>query len=194
MVRSRTTSTADRVELGDHERSRSRTRYATQVRPNPPARATYANGPGRRWSRPPDGPGCFPTRCTFWDAQGEAAAEAWQGEVGQVRALNVEVLDAVQDILARSARPPVIVLFSDHGHRLDSDDPDEMLRSFFASYTPDHRGLFPQDTTPVNVLPRLLNAYGGLSVLVAVDVSYAVALDRIAAEGFLKLQEIDTQP
>ncbi len=142
----------------------------------------------------PNGPACFPARCTFWSSQGEATAEALQGQVEQIRAVNVEVLDAVRSVLSRSARPPVIILFSDHGHRLNPDDQEEMFRNFFASYTPRYPGLFPDDASPVNVLPRLLNAYAGLSVPLATEESYAVALDLIAEQGFLDLTQVATNP
>jgi hypothetical protein len=57
----------------------------------------------------------------------------------------------------------VIILFSDHGARFDSGVTDEYYRTFFAARTPGHEGLFPDDVSPVNVLPLLENAYFGAS-------------------------------
>jgi hypothetical protein len=141
-----------------------------------------------------NGPTCFPARCTFWSSQGEATTEALQGQAEQIRAVNVQVLETVRRILSQSARPPVIILFSDHGHRLNPADQEEMFRNFFASYTPRHPGLFPEDASPVNVLPRLLNAYARLSVPLATEESYAIALDQIAEQGFLNLKAVATHP
>jgi hypothetical protein len=47
-----------------------------------------------------------------------------------------------------------------------------MFRSFVAAFTPDHEGLIPDDATPVNILPRLLNAYHDQGISLASEESY----------------------
>jgi hypothetical protein len=94
----------------------------------------------------------------------------------------------VADIQRQSARPPVIVVFSDHGFRSDSSIPDEMFRSLFLASTPGHPGLFPDDTTPINMLPRLLNTYAGTSLPMATEESYWTDILSIRRDGLLNLR------
>ena len=90
----------------------------------------------------------------------------------QVEVLNGLVLSAVREILAKSARPPAIVVFGDHGFRhWQSDDP-ETFRNLFVTFTPDHPGLFPDDSTLVNILPRVLNAYLDAGMPLATEQSW----------------------
>jgi hypothetical protein len=91
--------------------------------------------------------------------------------VGQVQYLNGLVLDAVDRILAASARPPVIIVLSDHGsgsglnwQDLDHSDLDERSANLFAAYTPSRRDVFPDDITLVNAFGTLLNTYFGVDV------------------------------
>lgn len=56
-----------------------------------------------------------------------------------------------------------------HGRRLDFDDPDEMLRSFLIGRAPGHSRLFPEDVTPVNLVPRILNTYAGTRLPLATE-------------------------
>jgi hypothetical protein len=93
--------------------------------------------------------------------------------------------------LAKSARPPVIVVMSDHGGRSDLSDRAEMLRSFFVARTPGYPGLLPEDMTPVNLLPRLLNAYVGVDLPLATETSYWTDLEETSSRGRLDLVPID---
>jgi hypothetical protein len=90
--------------------------------------------------------------------------------------LNDQVLDAIDEIQRRSATPPVIVVFSDHGSesRLNWDnaplsDLDERFANLFAAATPGAPGLYRDDPTPVNLFPVLLNEYLGADVPLAPD-------------------------
>ena len=78
----------------------------------------------------------------------------------------------IDKILAASARPPVIVVFSDHGPAagfstitpLDSDL-EVRASSFMGALTPEHAGLFTSvRPTPVNVFGTLFNAYLGTAI------------------------------
>jgi hypothetical protein len=74
--------------------------------------------------------------------------------------LNDRVLETVDAILDDSDRPPVIVIWSDHGYNGDSPVHGKtMLHSLFAAYTPQHDGLLHPSPTPVNLLRVLLDAY-----------------------------------
>jgi hypothetical protein len=72
----------------------------------------------------------------------------------------------VKTILATSARPPVILVVSDHGSSLDvgNANVEERLRNLFVAYTPGHDGLFTDDATLVGVFPTLFDAYYGVQL------------------------------
>jgi hypothetical protein len=77
-----------------------------------------------------------------------------------------QALELVDAILANESSDPVIVIFSDHGTDtgFDGRDPfgsdlNERSSNFLAVRTPRHPHLLPAGTTPINVLPRILNAY-----------------------------------
>lgn len=103
---------------------------------------------------------CYPT-CGFWDGwvQQLNREDFHEAAVDQIQYINKRVLAAIDAIQRRAETPPVIIVMSDHGTRLDPFDPDEMLRNFFAAATPGHPGLFEEETTPISIFPRLLNAY-----------------------------------
>jgi hypothetical protein len=106
---------------------------------------------------------------------------------GQISHLNDRVLETVQRMIAVSPRRAVIVIFSDHGSRHDLADRDEMLRNLFVSYTPDHPGLFPDDATPVNLIPRILNAYVDAGLALSSEESYEIDLAAIGTTGYFPL-------
>ena len=77
-------------------------------------------------------------------------------------------LAAVDEILSTADSPPVIIIFSDHGPGTGFDpskplesDLVERSSNILAVYSPGHSGLFASPTTPVNILPRVFNAYLG---------------------------------
>lgn len=91
----------------------------------------------------------------------------------QLPVLNELVLSAVDSILERSAEPPVIVLFSDHGSASAVDwnatqpnqaDPARLAErtgNFFAALTPSRTDIFPNDISPVDIFRLLYDAYLG---------------------------------
>ena len=125
-------------------------------------------------------PACFPVRCGPWDGSAETPAV-----VDQIRFLNTLILDTVSKIVSKSPRPPVVVIMSDHGSRYF--DRDEMLRNLFIASTPGHPGVFPDDATPINLIPRLLNAYTDAGIPLATRESYVVDLSSVPAKGYLPL-------
>ena len=85
---------------------------------------------------------CFPVDCDlsdFGDRYGDAVLDPIRDQVEWV---NAAVTDAVRTIQSTSERPPVIVIFSDHGTRLWPTDKDEMFRSLLLTSTPGHPDLF----------------------------------------------------
>ena len=131
---------------------------------------------------------CFPATCSmyyFGDAYGDAIIGPMRDQIAW---LNGAVVDTVRTIQARSATPPVIVLFSDHGMRIDAADRDEMFRSLFLASTPGKEAVFPDDMTPVNMIPRLLNAYAGQSSPLASEESYWVDTRNVLASGIFPRQ------
>jgi hypothetical protein len=86
--------------------------------------------------------------------------EQWkEGMTAQLDALHPRLLDAVDEILADEP-DAVIVLFSDHGGRMDEADRDEWHRSFLAARTPGQPGLFGGSPRPDTIIRTLLEAYG----------------------------------
>jgi hypothetical protein len=115
---------------------------------------------------------CFPVLCTLFTYGDEYGASKDAAMRDQIEWVNAQVEATVRTIQARSANPPVIVIFSDHGMRNLPDDRNEMFRSFFLASTPGKTDIFPNNTTPVNMLTRLLNAYTGLGAPLSSEESY----------------------
>jgi hypothetical protein len=53
---------------------------------------------------------------------------------------------------------------SDHGYKKPLSDVQARLATLFAASTPGHPELLADAPTPVNLMPRLLNAYLGLEL------------------------------
>jgi hypothetical protein len=105
------------------------------------------------------------------------APDEWiVGYRDQLAYLNELVLAAVDDILAASPAPPIIVLWADHGSASRVDwvrtqpneaDPADLLErtgTLFASLTPGRDSVFPDDITPVNIFRYLFDSYFGTSL------------------------------
>lgn len=101
------------------------------------------------------------------------------GYAGQVTWTDRQLLAAIDEIVANSAQPPVIVVFGDHGSWLGSDSGDFRLRflPLFAARMPDGSEPFPDDIQLVNLFPVLFNSLFGDDVpLVAETASYMYRL------------------
>jgi hypothetical protein len=109
---------------------------------------------------------CYASGCSLWTTElqvlGMTPAQYVDLLAGQIQFLNGQLLEMVDRIAAEDPDAAVI-LFGDHGIRFDAGVSVEYFRNFFAARTPGHEGLFPDDVSPVNVLPMLENTYLGTS-------------------------------
>ena len=112
--------------------------------------------------------GCVWTLCDVPNPMTEAFRSAYAGQIQYLDGL-VEL--TAKRIIDRSSRPPVVVFFSDHGSRL-SGSFDSMFDNLLLSYTPGMSEVLPDGSTPVTLLPRLMNAYLGTHESLAADESY----------------------
>lgn len=135
---------------------------------------------------------CFPADCEFWDSGWrhgvEVVAPALQDELTY---LNGQVLDVVRTIKSEASEPPVIVVMSDHGFRHMPGDRQETSRNLLMTLTPGHDGLFPDDATPINVFPRILNAYFDAELVKAEEISYWTDMSTVWTRGLLDLERVD---
>jgi hypothetical protein len=111
------------------------------------------------------------------DTTGLSRQAVIDGYRGQSAYLAKRTLRAMDVLGAASARPPVILVVSDHGSSLDvsTANPETRLRNLFAAQVPGHRGLFANDVTLVNVFPTLFSAY--------FDVDLGTSPDTLFTEG-----------
>jgi hypothetical protein len=176
-VRGRITSTFDRLsELASERADHPRFVFAHVISPHAPP----VFGPDGETR---DGWPCYPLTCTLWYGGQVYGDDALAPFADQVAYMDRQMATAADAIIEKSERPPVIVFFSDHGSRHDFDDTDEMFRSFLLASTPGHPRLLPDDATPINILPRLLNAYAGTDMAVATEESYWVDQRKIEFHG-----------
>ncbi len=111
---------------------------------------------------PLDAPACWPNSCHIFDSTIEhlgISRDEWAtGMGGQIANLNLRVLTLL-DRLLEADPDSVIVLFSDHGGRYTTDEPDEWHRSFLAARTPRVPDLFDDVTGPEDIFRILEEAY-----------------------------------
>jgi hypothetical protein len=164
--RDRVMATLDRVgQLAAQRIDHPRFVFAHILAPHSPIAFGPAGEPRSGWQ-------CFPSACSMLYG-GQGYGNAVLAPIrDEVEYLNTRVVDVARQIMANSARPPVIIFFSDHGSRHDYNDRDEMLRSIFIAATPGHPNLFPADVTPINIIPRLLNTYAATHLSMATEESY----------------------
>ena len=128
--------------------SPSQRTFAHVLAPHPPF--IYADGISPCW------PGC-----NIFDVAAEklhVARAEWADQMAaQVEHVNARVLDAVDRILADHP-DAAIVLFSDHGGRIDVES-EEVHHSFLAARTPRRPGLFRDEPHPHAILRLMEEAY-----------------------------------
>jgi hypothetical protein len=128
--------------------SPARRTFAHVLLPHPPF--IYADGISDCWPR-----------CNIFDVSTEKlqiSRTEWAEQMDvQVDEVNGRVLAAVDAILGEHP-DAVIVLFSDHGGRLDVES-DEVYRSLLVARTPGHAGLFSAEPHPHAILRLVAEAY-----------------------------------
>ncbi len=114
------------------------------------------------------------------EAFGGNSAEYQRQYVEQVKFLNMEILKSVDEIIAKSAIPPIIILQGDHGpgSLLRRDDIDntciwERSSILNAYYLPGvSQDILYPEITPVNTFRVIFNSYFGTSYELLPDTIY----------------------
>jgi len=103
--------------------------------------------------------------------RGEDPAEFRERYRAQLGYLNDRIVEMVDGILQQSSEPPVILLFADHGSASRVDwaaaeprevDPVLLLERtgiLFATLTPGHEDVYPDDASPIDLYRALFDAY-----------------------------------
>jgi hypothetical protein len=107
--------------------------------------------------------------------------------VAQLQYLNQRTLEALATLREWTRGEAIIVVMSDHGAdtylREQFGGPvnlDERFRNLFAAYTPGRSCVFGEGSTPINLFPRLLNAY----LEAGLDLAPDDAFETDEVEGF----------
>jgi hypothetical protein len=94
-----------------------------------------------------------------------------EGYAAQVTWTDRRLVEAIDQIVANSATPPVIVVFGDHGSWIGADGGDIRLRflPLFAARLPAGSVPYPDDIALVNLFPILFERLFGDDIPLAVD-------------------------
>ena len=110
---------------------------------------------------------CYPQSCGLTTPElarlGISGDEYAEGLTAQLSYLN-DVLVEELDRLLEADPEAVVILFSDHGTRYEDGPADEHFRTFLAARTPGRDGIFDDDVSPIDVFPRLFQAYFGATL------------------------------
>jgi hypothetical protein len=155
--------------------------------PHPPMLFAADGSPTDAWP-------CFPEACIPFIPGDQFGPATRPLVAGQVNHLNRLVLESVRAIQDASAVPPVIVVFSDHGHRREYGNHDELFKSLLMTSTPGYPALFPTGSTPINVLPRILNAYHDAGIPLASEESYFTDMHTVDTIGPLPVANEPFEP
>jgi hypothetical protein len=109
----------------------------------------------------------------------------------QLRYMNRSILEVIDRILAESAKPPVIIIQSDHGPHLrkgmsEGQTLSVRLANFAAYHLPGARDVMPRDCAPVNQFRYLFNHYFDAGLPILPNKSYVSDYVTI-----LQMREID---
>jgi hypothetical protein len=131
----------------------------------------------------------------YEDPRGNRSTERLKATFEYASFVGHEAVEIVDTILRQRGDDAVIVVFSDHGTGtgFDSGDPfgsdiNERSSNILAVRTPGHPNLLPAGTTPINVLPRILNAYLGTDLPYRPDTTWAWD----AGHSILDAVQVDT--
>jgi len=117
--------------------------------------------------------------------KGGTMEEYLKNYAGEVEYLNKRLQHTIEQILKNSTDPPIIILQSDHGSRLELDWLDENNTNFqeafsilSAFYLPDTAAQVPQGISPVNTFRFILNTYFGTNHELLEDRSFYSRWDQ----------------
>ena len=131
--------------------------YVHVISPHPP----FVFGPNGEPTYPPD----------FWNEDREYPADSYaEGYQNQLTFLNKKVLEAVDEILAKSVTPPIIILQGDHGPWHQTRDKRMWILN--AYYLPGHQDKLFSKISPVNTFRYIFNAYFSGNYDMLPNVSY----------------------
>jgi len=142
---------------------------------------------------PAASPPCYPAACQLYNSV--AVGVGWSSEeyrtrmAAHIQHVNQLVLQSIDGLLAQDPNSVVIVL-SDHG--TSGEDPLDRFRNLILARTPEHPHLLGDAPTPINVLPRVLNAYLGTDLPLLPDTLYRhghgsawLEMEQVAGESEL---------
>lgn len=122
---------------------------------------------------PASSPPCYPSSCQLYhqvaDHVGWPPDEFRTRQTAHIQHVNHLVLESIDTLLAQDPDGVVIVL-SDHG--IFGSDELDRFRNLTMARTPGHADLLGDAPTPINVLPRILNAYLGIEMAELPDTLY----------------------
>jgi hypothetical protein len=142
---------------------------------------------------PATSPPCYPATCQLYhpvaDGVGWSRVEYRTRMAAHIQHVNQLVLRSIDGLLAQDPNSVVIVL-SDHG--TSGEDPLDRFRNLILARTPDYPHLLGNAPTPINVLPRVLNAYLGTQLPLLPDTLYRhgdggawLEMEQVAGESEL---------
>ena len=127
----------------------------------------------------PKRPFSFATGDMFLQLKGASESEYIEGYRRQLEFINRVLVRTLDQILAVSPHPPVIILQADHGsdthlkyESLEGTDLSERLSIFNAYYFPGGKDVLYEGITPVNTFRVALNRYFGTNFDLLPDRSY----------------------
>ena len=91
-----------------------------------------------------------------------------QGYINQVQYVKTEILPIIDEILAKSTQPPIIIIQGDHG--LTIGERNDILNAIYLP-TVSQKQLY-STMTPVNTFRVVFNAYFGTDYPLLNDISY----------------------
>lgn len=117
--------------------------------------------------------GAIRTDERFYQNEGQAVNEEFEreGYVGQTEYINSRIAPILQEIIARSATPPVIILQGDHGLGKMG-----ILNAYYLPEVDAEAALYPS-ISPVNTFRVVFNAYFGTNYPLLEDKSFFSSAD-----------------
>ena len=138
--------------------------YLHLISPHPP----FVFDPSGKPTYPPD----------FWNENRQYPWDLYEkGYVNQLPFLNKNILQAIDTIMAESDVPPVIIVQSDHGPWLQSNN--KRMWNLTAIYFPGHKDRLYAGLSPVNIFRLVFNTYFGGKYDMLKDVSYFSPVPQI---------------